>query len=384
VKYLGLIFKNARRNKRRTALTVLSVAIAVFLFSSLRAVLDAFALAVETGSSTRIVTIRSTSIMFTLQRSQFDTLAGIAGVRDVTYASWFGGIYKDPSNYFAQMAIDAESYLRLYPEIVLTPDERQAFMTDRTGAIVGDGLARRFGFKVGDRIVLGVGIPLYGTQDFTFTIRGIYRAGVEGFDNQSMLFHWKYLDERSVVAAQVGWFVSQIDNPDRAAEVSAAIDQRFANTPYETKTETEKAFNAGFMSMFGNVSLLLGGIITAIVVTTLFVAGNTMAMSVRERTTEVAVMRTLGFPRGAIFFLVAGEAVLMALVGGLIGAGLARLVVSPDNFPALGAMMPAFRVGTRNLVSAIGLGAGIGLVAGALPATLAARLKVVDALRRVA
>jgi putative ABC transport system permease protein len=384
MKFLWLVLKSARRSKRRTILTVLSVAIAVFLFSSLRAVLDAFALAVETGSATRIVTIRSTSIMFTLQRSQLETLRGIAGVRDLTYASWFGGIYKDPSNYFGQIAVDAESYLRLYPEIVLAPEERRAFLADRTGAIVGDGLARRFGFKAGDRIVLGVGIPLYGTQDFTFTIRGIYRAGVEGFDNQTMLFHWKYLDERSYVASQVGWFVSQIDNPDRAAEVSAAIDQRFANTPNETKTETEKAFNAGFMSMFGNVSLLLGGIITAIVITTLFVAGNTMAMSVRERTTEVAVMRTLGFPRGAIFFLVAGEAVLMAFVGGLFGAGLARLVISPDNFPALGAMMPAFRVGTRNLVSAIGLGAGIGLVAGVLPATLAARLKVVDGLRRVA
>src|SRR5947208_4486302 len=216
MKFIGLVFKSARRNKRRTALTVISVAIAVFLFSALRAVLDGFHGAAEASSTTRIVTIRSTSLIFTMPTSHADAIRGIPGVRDVAWANWFGGIYKDPKNFFGQFAIEAESYLRLYPEFLLTPEEKQAFLADRTGCVVGDGLARRFGWKVGDRIVLKVGIPTYGREDFTFTIRGIYRAGTKGIDNQSMLFHWKYADERSFVKGQVGWYVVEVANPDQA------------------------------------------------------------------------------------------------------------------------------------------------------------------------
>lgn len=384
MKFLSLLLKNARRSKRRTFLTVLSVAIAVFLFSALRAILDGFASAVETSSSTRVVTTRSTSLMFQMPISHFDTIKSVKGVRDVTWASWFGGIYKDPSNFFAQFAIDPESYMRIYPELVLTPEERRAFLEDRTGAIVGDALARRFDFKVGDTIVLKVGIPFYGRQDYTFTVRGIYRPGVQGFDNQSMMFHWKYLDERSLVKGQAGWYVAELGDPSLAAAVSAAIDERFANTAFETKTETEKAFQASFAGMMGNLNLLLGGLSLAVIITTLFVAGNTMAMSVRERTTEVAVMRTLGFPASTIFLLVAGEALLIALVGGLIGVGLARAVASSDNFTALAGIVPGFFVSGRNIATALVLSAGIGLVAGVVPASMAARLKVVDALRRVA
>src|SRR5439155_2003029 len=177
-----------------------------------------------------------------------------------TWANWFGGIYKDPQNFFAQFAVDPESYLRMYPEIILTPDQKQAFLEDRTGCIVGEGLARRFGWKIGDRIVLQVGIPTYGTEDFTFTIRGIYRAGGTAVDNQSMLFQWKYADERSIEKGQVGWYVVQIDSPDHAPQIASAIDQQFANTPYETKTDTEKQFQSSFASMFGNLNLLLGSI----------------------------------------------------------------------------------------------------------------------------
>ena len=384
MKLLNLLLKNARRSKRRTALTVLSVAIAVFLFSSLRAILDGFASAVETSSSTRIVTVRSTSLMFQMPISHYDVIRSINGVRDVTWASWFGGVYKDSSNFFAQFAIEPESYMRIYPELLLSPEERQAFLADRTGAVVGDALARRFGFKVGDTLVLKVGIPLYGRQDYTFTVRGIYRAGVQGFDNQSMFFHWKYLEERSLIKGQVGWYVAQLGDPSLATSVSAAVDGRFANTAFETKTETEKAFQASFAGMMGNLNLLLGGISLAVIITTLFVSGNTMAMSVRERTTEVAVMRTLGFPASTIFLLVAGEALLIALVGGALGAGLARAVASSDNFTALAGIIPGFYVSGRNAALAIGLAAAMGVIAGLIPATMAARLSVVDALRRVA
>ena len=383
MKFVGLILKGARRNKRRTALTVISVTVAVFLFSALRAVLDGFNAATEASSSTRLVTVRSTSLFFSMPTSHGDAIRSTPGVRDITWANWFGGVYKDPKNFFAQFATDPESYLRIYPEIALTPDEKKAFLEDRTGCIVGDGLAKRYGFKLGDRIALQVGIPIYGTRDFDFTVRGIYRSNGAAVDNQSMMFHWKYADERALVKGQVGWFVSEIANPDQEAQVAMAIDRRFANSPYETKTDTEKQFQSTFVSMFGNLNLLLGSIALAVVITTLFVAGNTMAMSVRERTTEIAVMRTLGFPSATIFGLVAGEALLMSVVGGVIGVALAHIVVNPNNFQ-LGAFIPEFHMTGTNTVVALALSALIGALAGAIPATMASRLKIVDALRQVA
>jgi putative ABC transport system permease protein len=383
VKYFNLVAKSARRSKRRTALTMMSVAIAVFLFASLRAVLDGLNAGAQASSSTRIVTIRSISLIFSMPTSHAEVIRNTPGVQDVTWANWFGGIYKDPKNFFANIAIEPESYLRIYPEIILTPDERKAFLEDRTGCIVGDGLAKRYGFKVGDKITLQVGIPTYGTKDYDFTVRGIYRSGGAAVDNQSMMFHWKYVDERSLEPGRVGWYVAQIASPDQAAQIATAIDQKFANSPNETKTDTERAFQASFVSMFGNLNLLLGSIALAVVVTTLFVAGNTMAMSVRERTTEIAVMRTLGFPSATIFLLITGEALMMAVVGGIVGAGLARAIVKPDLLYA-GAIIPAFGVSNGNFVTALGLSAVIGLVAGLIPAATASRLKIVDALRQVA
>jgi putative ABC transport system permease protein len=383
MKYVGLVLKSARRSKRRTLLTIFSVAIAVFLFASLRAVLDGFNAATEASSSTRIVTQRATSLFFSMPTSHGEAIRSTPGVRDVSWANWFGGVYKDPQNFFAQFAIDAENYLRLYPEIQLAPDERKAFLEDRTGCIIGDGLARRFGFKVGDKITLQVGIPVYGTRDFDFNVRGIYTSGGAAVDNQSMMFHWKYADERSVLPGQVGWYIAEIDNPDEATRIAMAIDQKFANSPNETKTETERQFQSTFVSMFGNLNLLLGSIALAVVITTLFVAANTMAMSVRERTTEIAVMRTLGFPSQTIFLLVAAEGLMMSIVGGLIGALLARAVVNPDLLQ-VGAFIPVFGVNNSNLVMGLALSAVIGVLAGVIPATMASRLRIIDALRRVA
>jgi putative ABC transport system permease protein len=384
MKFLSLILKSARRSKRRTVLTILSVALAVFLFAALRAVLDGFNAATEGSSSTRIVTIRSTSLIFSMPTSHANGIRNTAGVQDITWANWFGGIYKDPQNFFAQFAVEPESYLRMYPEITLTPDQKQAFLDDRTGCIVGEALARRFGWKLGDRIVLRVGIPTYGTQDYDFTIRGIYRASGSAVDNQSMMFNWKYADERSIQKGQVGWYVIKIDSPDHAPQIASAIDQQFANTPYETKTDTEKQFQSSFATMFGNLNLLLGSIALAVVITTLFVAANTMAMSVRERTTEIAVMRTLGFPGQWIFFFIAGEGLLISIVGGLIGALLAWIVVDGEKLGISGGFAPVFAVSGANAALGVGISALIGVIAGTIPALMASRLKIVDALRRVA
>jgi len=384
MKFVGLIFKSARRSKRRTALTMISVALAVFLFAALRSVLDGFDAVSAASSAQRLVTIRSTSMIFSMPTSHTEAIRSTAGVTDVTWANWFGGIYKDPKNFFGQFAVDPESYLRMYPEVILTPEEKAAFLADRTGCIVGDGLAKKYGWQLGDRIVLQPGIPVYGSLDYPFTIRGIYRAGSSAVDNQSMLFHWKYADERSSPKGQVGWVVTRVSDPEQATQVIAAIDQRFANSPYETKTETEQAFSAQFASMLGNLNLLLGSVALAVVLSTLFVAGNTMAMSVRERTTEIAVMRTLGYPALTIFLLVVGEGLLVAVVGGAMGAALARAVVNAEFLGLAGGFIPLFGVNNWNVVVGIGLSVFIGVVAAVIPATMASRLKIVDALRRVA
>ena len=384
MKFIGLALKSAKRSKRRTALTVISVALAVFLFSSLRAVLDGFDAVSAASSATRLVTIRSTSMIFSMPSSHVEIVKGTAGVQDITWANWFGGIYKDPKNFFGQFAVEPESYLRMYPEIQLAPDEKKAFVDDRTGCIVGDGLAKKYGFKVGDKLTLQVGIPVYGSRDFDFTIRGIYKAGGAAVDNQSMLFQWKYADERSTPKGQIGWLVTKIDNPDRATQLAGVIDQKFENSPYETKTQTEQAFSASFASMLGNLNLLLGSVALAVVLTTLFVAGNTMAMSVRERTTEIAVMRTLGFQTGTVFLLVVGEGLVVSLLGGAAGAVLARLIVNGEALGLTGGFIPAFGVTNRNLAVGLGLSAFIGVMAALLPAAMASRLKIVDALRRVA
>jgi putative ABC transport system permease protein len=384
MKFMGLMLKSARRNKRRTFLTVLSVAIAVFLFAALRAVLDGFKAALVQLLRRIGSRLRSTSLMFSMPTSHTEEIKSTPGVQDITWANWFGGIYKSPSDFFAQFAIEPESYLRMYPEILLTPEERKAFLEDRTGCIIGDGLAKRFDFKVGDKITLQVGIPVYGTQDFDFTVRAIYRGKDPGTDLNVMFFHWKYLDERlpEMRKSQAGVFVAQISNPDQATQVASAIDGSSPTHP--TRQNGHRAAVSGsFVSMFGNLNLLLGSIALAVVISTLFVAGNTMAMSVRERTTEIAVMRTLGFPSSTIFLLIAGEGLLMSIVGGIVGVGLARVIVNPE-FMQAGAFIPVFGVNTLNVVTGLGLSALIGILAGVIPATMASRLKIVDALRRVA
>jgi putative ABC transport system permease protein len=384
MKFINLVLKSARRSKRRTALTMISVALAVFLFATLRSVLDGFDAVAAASSAQRLVTIRSTSMIFSMPTNHTEVIKSTPGVTDVTWANWFGGIYKDPKNFFGQFAIDPESYLRMYPEVILSPEERKAFLEDRTGCIVGDGLAKKYGWQLGERIVIQPGIPVYGSLDYPFTIRGIYRAGSSAVDNQSMMFHWKYADERSEPRGQVGWVVTRVANPDQATQVASTIDQKFANSPYETKTDTEQAFSAQFASMLGNLNLLLGSVALAVVLSTLFVAGNTMAMSVRERTTEIAVMRTLGFPAVTIFLLVVGEGLVVAFIGGVAGALLARAIINAEFLGLAGGFIPMFGVTNWNVVVGMGLSALIGLLAAVIPATMASRLKLVDALRRVA
>ena len=384
MKFLSLVLKSARRSKRRTALTVLSVAIAVFLFASLRAVLDGFNAGAEASSSTRIVTQRSTSLFFAMPISHGEAIKGTAGVQDVTWANWFGGVYKDPQNFFAQYAIEPESYLRMYPEILL--DARgEARVPRRPHRLHRRGRAGPE-LRVQDR-----------RQDHAAGRHpDVWDAGTSTSPSAASTSR----AARRSTTSRCSFIGSTPTSGPSRRGLPGGISRRFPTRirrrrcpvpstrssrtrPFETKTDTEKAFQATFVSMFGNINLLLGSVALAVVITTLFVAGNTMAMSVRERTMEIAVMRTLGFQSATIFLLVAGEGLLMALGGGVFGALLARLLVNPSFFPS-GGFIPEITVNNTNVAIGVGLSAVIGIVAGVIPATMASRLKIVDALRRVA
>jgi putative ABC transport system permease protein len=383
VKFLPLVWAMLWRSRVRTTLTMLSIAVAFQLFGLLQSVLVLFDANVRLANAQNLFVTGKNGIGQPMPLAYRAQIAAIPGVTGITPIGPMHAWYQDEKNQLQCVAADPAD-LAADPRLIVAPDQVESAKRTRNSAVVGRDLAKKYGWKLGDQIVLQPGIPVYGSQDFPFTIRGIYRAGSSAVDNQSMMFHWKYADERSIQKGEIGWIVSQVADPARAVQVARAIDQQFANSPNETKTDTEQAFSAQFASMLGNLNVLLGSVALAVVLTTLFVAGNTMAMSVRERTTEIAVMRTLGFPAATIFMLVVGEGVLVAVVGGAIGGVLARLVINAEALGLAGGFIPAFGVSNSNVGVGLGLSLIIGLLAAVIPATMASRLKIVDALRRVA
>jgi putative ABC transport system permease protein len=300
----------------------------------------------------------------------------------VTYANWFNGIYQDPKNFFAQFAVDAPTFFALYPECLIPPGELRAFEIERTACVVGRKLAKKYGWKIGDRV------PLEGTiypGRWEFVIRAIYAGKTEDVDENTMFFHWDYLNESLPQGRrdQVGIYYLRLATPDLAARVGRAVDAMFENSNTPTRTETEKAFALGFISMLGNVRLLLLLIGSAIVFAIMLVTINTMMMAFRERTTEIAVLKTLGFADTLVLNLVAGEAMGVALLGGLIGCGLAVLVFLRSDFTA-GGLLPSFRVTAGTVGLGLLLSALMGFLSGLVPALQAARLPIVTALRKVA
>lgn len=378
-RFLPLILRSAMRSKRRTILTVLSIVVSLFLFCTLRTVITSFNASLDTASAARLVIRRSTSLTFPLPLAYKDRIAQIPGVTDVTWSNWFGGIYIDERNFFAQFAIDPQNYLDLYPEYLLSTQERQDFDRERTACIVGEKLARKYGFEVGERLTLK-GTIYPGNWDFT--IRGIARARSRDIDTNFMLFNWDYLNERAGNPGFVGVYIVRIDDPERAGDVSRLIDATFANSPAETKTETERAFQLGFITMLGNIQAVIYAVGTAIVAAIMLVSMNTMMMAARERTREIAVLKALGFTDRTVLALVLAESLLIALAGGLLGTGLARAVFSATDFTA-GGFFPSFEVTSGTVVRALGIALSLGLLSGAIPAYNAARLRVVDALRYV-
>ncbi len=375
MKFLPMLRANLLRSKKRTFLTVASVAMALFLFASLRTVVTTLANNSQFGSARRLVVTNRTGFVIPLPVAYANRIQALPGVESVTWANWFGGQYGDGKQFFATFAISAESYLGMYPEMTVPADQKAAFMQDRSGALVGRRLL--------DLTLRGTIFP----GDWTFTIRGIYTPTDKSIDDRSMMFHWEYLDQylkdqgngRGGIA---GWYIVQIADLNDAPHIGKAIDDMFISSPDPTKTGTEKAFNASFANMWGNVSLLMNTIGMAVVFAILLVTANAMMMSARERTREVAVLKTIGFSDGRLFALVLTEAGLISTLGAVIGLGGAKLLYSGGRMNP-GGFLPGFDVTAATML----LGAAIALVlmlaSGIVPAWRAARLPVIQALRSV-
>ena len=381
---LVLVFKNVMRHRLRSVLTICGIAVAVLAFGLLRTVITAWYLGVEAAAPDRLVTRSKISITFTLPVAQKQRIERIPGVQAVTHCSWFGGVYKDPKNFFAQIALESAETFKLFPEYIVEPEALAAFAAERNAAIVGTTLAQRFGWKVGDTIRLqGTIYP----GDWDFVIRGIYTGRDTGTDTGQFFFNWQSIEQRMAQetpgrVGQIGWWVVKIDEPARAATICKAIDAEFDNSADETLSETEAAFAQSFVAMAGTIvrsleimSVLLIGVI-------LLVAGNTMAMTVRERTAEYAVLKTLGFGAGRILGLVAGESLAIAGLGGAVGLALLFPTVK-GVATVLRAWFPAFPVDPPTFALALGAALLVGLLAAVFPVWRAVAMPIAVGLRRI-
>ena len=381
-RHLPLILKSTLRNKRRTALTVMSIAASMCLLGFLLAVFNMF---YNEGSSehqaNRLIVRNRISLANPLPRSYQPQIARVPGVKEVAITQWFGGTYKDardPNNFFARLALEADKLAVVYPEYKLTPEELKAFLAERTACVVGNKLAQRHGFKLGDRITL-VGDIFPVTLELV--VRGIYQADR---DNENMWFHYSYLNESLEPSRRdsIGTFTIVMESPDAAPQIVQTIDSMFRNSPQQTKTETERQFELSFLAFLGNVKVFLASICAAITFTVLLVCGNTMAMSVRERVKEVGVLKTLGFTNGKILSILMGESVVISLAGGVLGAGLTMALCSAiRNGPSSFGDVSRLSTPPWLLLSCLVIAAAIGLISSFIPAWSASRQSILRALR---
>ena len=379
MKFSRIILANLFRKKVRLFLTIGSFAVALFLFAFLGVVRDAFSRN-DLASADRLVIINRTSIINPIPLSYRDKILRIPGVKAVTHNNWFGGTYIDEKNFFPQFVIDPENQRKVVPELIVPDDQWNAFLKDREGAIVGARTMERFHWKIGDRIPIKT--PVWGSWEFN--IDGVYHGKRPGDDETQFWFHWDYFEERvpQTSKGQIGWYVVKVDNPDDAPRIAKAIDAEFANSPNETKTETESTFAAGWVKQFGNIKFLIVTIGAVVFFTLLLVTGNTMAISVRERTGELAVLKAIGFSDRKVLAFVLGESLVIAVVGGLLGLGLA-LVAVPLLSRALTGLVPVLFLSPTILLFGFVAALFVGFISGFLPGLGAMRMRVVNALRRV-
>jgi putative ABC transport system permease protein len=383
VKFSRLIFANLFRKKIRLVLTIGSFAVALFLFSFLAVVKGAFGRGADIAGADRLVIINRISIIQPLPLSYRDKILRIPGVKAITHNNWFGGVYQDEKNFFPQFAIDVENQRTVLPELKVPDDQWANFVKDRQGAIAGAKTAARFGWKIGDRIPIKTTI-FGGANTWEFNLDGIYHSTTVGGDESQFWFQWDAFEEGVPKSFKdnIGWYVVKLDSPDDAVRVSKAIDDMFANSSFETKTETESAFAAGWVKQFGNIEFLILTIGAVVFFTLLLVTGNTMAISVRERIGELAVLKAIGFSDRSILFFVLAESLTISLVGGLIGLGLAALAI-PVLAAALNGLLPTLILSPAILSVGLGTALLVGVISGLLPGIGAMRMRVVNALRRV-
>jgi len=383
MKFLPLVWAGLKRRKLRTALTFLSIFVAFMLFAFLGALKEALGGGVSMAGQDRLITRHKVSLIQTLPESYKNRIAPVAGVGAVCHQTWFGGIYQEPKNFFGTFPVDPEVFLDMFPEYRLKDPEKQAWLATRTGAIVGRMTADRFKWKIGDRIPIQS--PIWGQPagmtQWEFEIVGIYDGAKKGADTSSFFFRYDYFEEaRQKNKGQVGWYTVRIANPSLAAQIAAQIDENFANSPYETKTEPEGAFAAGFAQQIGDIASIVMAVVGAVFFTILLVAGNTMAQSVRERTEELGVLKAIGFSNSRVLVLVMLESCFIAILGGFGGLAVAWLITLGGS--PVPSMLPIFFIPTNNLVIGVLLAIALGIVAGALPAFQAMQLKIAEALRR--
>lgn len=381
-KYLPLLWANLGRKRLRTSLTLASIVVAFLLFGLMQALRVALTGSPELAGLDRLITMHKTSLIQSLPLSYLNRIKGVDGVLEATSQDWFGGIYQESRNPLPTFAVEADTFFKVYDEYQLKPEERDAFLRDRTSAIVGPLVAKRFGWKVGDTIPLrsNVWTNKEGGNTWPMKIAGIYEA--TNGDNQSIYFHYAYLNEsRNEIRDMIGWVVVKVQDPARSAQIAEAIDALFVNSSTETKTATEKAFVQNFANQMGNIGKLLTLVAAAVFFTMLLVTANTMGQSIRERINEIGVMKTLGFSGTGITLMILGESILVTALGGAIGLGLAALASKgigaavAQFFPVLG--MPASTWGNGVVLIVL-----LGGLAAALPCAQASRLKIVDALRK--
>jgi len=380
-----LVVRNAFRHKLRTALTVVGIIVAITAFGVLRTIVDAWYAGANASSSARLVTRSSVSLVFPLPLTYAQKIRQIAGVQSVSWANWFGGVYQTERNFFPQFAVDAPTYLDMYPELILSDAERKAFLLDRKGTIVGRKIADLYGWKVGDQI------PLRGTiypGTWTFNLRGIYDGADKGTDTSTMYFHFDLLNETIKKlyprrGDQAGIMLVRLRDPGQAAEVSAAIDATFKNSLAETLTETEKAFQLSFVAMTEAILLAIQAVSFVVIVIIMAVMANTMAMTARERSSEYATLKAIGFSGAFVAMLIFAESIGIALVGGAIGIAV-TFPVARAFADQMGTLFPIFFVSEGTVLMQAAAALLIGAVAAAAPAWRTARVRVVDGLRAVA
>ena len=384
MKYLGFIWRNVWRKKIRTSLTILSVFVAFLLFALLSAIGYAFKSGEDVADAERLVVIEKISLINPLPMSYKNRIASTPGVHSVTHASWFGGYYQEPRNQFAQFPTDPYEYFSMYPELQMPQEQLDAWARNRTGTVIGRDLAEQFGLEVGDRIPIQATIwtRLDGERVWEFDIEGIFVNEDPRASTAFMLFNYDFFEEaRAFGKGTVGWYILRIEPGADPVQVANAIDAQFANSPAETDTSTEAAFAQSFAKQFGNIALIVTLIMGAVFFTLLLVSGNTMSQSVRERISELAVLKTLGFGDRSVLGIVLAESVLIIGIGGVLGLGVGWLLVQ-GAAKGMGAFLPGIFLSPAAIGVALAIMLGAGIIAGIFPAIKAMRLSIIDALAR--